>query len=586
MVEVFNVPGGGVRRRRGSGLLALICLLGLLFPGAAQAWWNKDWAFRQQVILDATASGVPLQGNLNEVPVVVRLHTGNFSFAALRDDGADLRFIAQDDVTPLTFHVERFDWVSELAIVRVMVPALSAGEKLPVWVYYGNPEATPASDKKAVQDKQTVLALDFERLTGLPQDRTSYGNNAVRGSAKPVAGGAIGDGLAFTPDSAAEVPSAPSLAFPAGGTVAFWVRADKAQDGAVLTLGAAGGPALAVGFRGDGIEAQLRGPGGATLGVAASGPTPFRTWRHVAATLTADTLTLYIDGEAKGSAKVATPALAGPVLLGAAPGRPGFTGSLDEVEVSNVARSAGWLQAVALGSGPEGRLVSVGATEQKSQFSAYLGLLATIAASVSVDGWVIIMLIGLLAALCLEVAVVKSLTLDQMDKGDKSYLALTGGSTASHTDDEAMLARSPLCRIARVGRSVRAGAAQADLLRSAIGRALIEEANRLNKNMVLLTLTISGAPFLGLLGTVVGVMITFAAIAASGDVNVNTIAPGISAAIATTVAGLIVAIPAMFAYNILTTRIRDRLSTMEVFGEEVVSRIIAGEGEAGHAVQA
>ncbi|QCI79141.1 DUF2341 domain-containing protein [Hankyongella ginsenosidimutans] len=121
---------------------------GAVVPGAAQAWWNKDWAFRQQVILDATASGVPLQGNLNEVPVVVRLHTGNFSFAALRDDGADLRFIAQDDVTPLTFHVERFDWVSELAIVRVMVPALSAGEKLPVWVYYGNPEATPASDKK------------------------------------------------------------------------------------------------------------------------------------------------------------------------------------------------------------------------------------------------------------------------------------------------------------------------------------------------------------------------------------------------------------------------------------------------------
>ena len=56
---------------------------------------------------------------------------------------------------------------------------------------------------------------------------------------------------------------------------------------------------------------------------------------------------------------------------------------------------------------------------------------------------------------------------------------------------------------------------------------------RLNRLMVVLTIAISGGPFLGLLGTVVGVMITFAAIAASGDVNVNAIAPGIAAALAT-----------------------------------------------------
>jgi biopolymer transport protein ExbB len=65
--------------------------------------------------------------------------------------------------------------------------------------------------------------------------------------------------------------------------------------------------------------------------------------------------------------------------------------------------------------------------------------------------------------------------------------------------------------------------------------------------MVMLTIAISGGPFLGLLGTVVGVMITFAAIAASGDVNVNAIAPGIAAALAATVAGLAVAIPACSA---------------------------------------
>jgi biopolymer transport protein ExbB len=72
---------------------------------------------------------------------------------------------------------------------------------------------------------------------------------------------------------------------------------------------------------------------------------------------------------------------------------------------------------------------------------------------------------------------------------------------------------------------------------------------------------------------VVGVMITFAAIAASGDVNVNAIAPGIAAALVATVAGLGVAIPALFAYNYLITRIKDTTSEMQVFVDELITRI-------------
>ena len=91
--------------------------------------------------------------------------------------------------------------------------------------------------------------------------------------------------------------------------------------------------------------------------------------------------------------------------------------------------------------------------------------------------------------------------------------------------------------------------------------------------MVLLTICIAGGPFLGLLGTVVGVMITFAAIAAAGDVNVNAIAPGIAAALVATVAGLTVAIPALFGYNYLTSKIGELTSDMQVFIDELVTRI-------------
>ena len=110
-------------------------------------------------------------------------------------------------------------------------------------------------------------------------------------------------------------------------------------------------------------------------------------------------------------------------------------------------------------------------------------------------------------------------------------------------------------------------------IRSSLDGGLVRETHRLNRSMVLLTIAISGGPFLGLLGTVVGVMITFASVAQAGEVNVNAIAPGIAAALAATVAGLAVAIPALFGYNYLLTRIKAEGSDMHVFVDEFVTKL-------------
>jgi biopolymer transport protein ExbB len=110
-------------------------------------------------------------------------------------------------------------------------------------------------------------------------------------------------------------------------------------------------------------------------------------------------------------------------------------------------------------------------------------------------------------------------------------------------------------------------------IRASLDGVMVRETQKLNKLMVFLTIAISGGPFLGLLGTVVGVMITFAAIAAAGDVNVNAIAPGIAAALLATVAGLAVAIPALFGYNYLISRIKEATSDMHVFVDEFVTKL-------------
>ncbi len=121
-------------------------------------------------------------------------------------------------------------------------------------------------------------------------------------------------------------------------------------------------------------------------------------------------------------------------------------------------------------------------------------------------------------------------------------------------------------------------------IRASMDAQMVREMAKLNNMMVFLTIAISGGPFVGLLGTVVGVMITFAAIAAAGDVNVNSIAPGISAALLATAAGMFVAIPALFGYNYFQTRIKSITSEMSVFVDEIVTRIAEGDFGRSHTI--
>ena len=105
-------------------------------------------------------------------------------------------------------------------------------------------------------------------------------------------------------------------------------------------------------------------------------------------------------------------------------------------------------------------------------------------------------------------------------------------------------------------------------VRTAMERAVGEESLKLESNLILLATAVSGAPFLGLLGTVWGVMDAFSGIAMAGQASLAAMAPGVSGALITTVVGLLVAIPAMFGYNFLTTSIRSQNIQMENFAAE------------------
>jgi biopolymer transport protein TolQ len=107
-------------------------------------------------------------------------------------------------------------------------------------------------------------------------------------------------------------------------------------------------------------------------------------------------------------------------------------------------------------------------------------------------------------------------------------------------------------------------------VKNASERTVADQALLLENNMGLLATAASTAPFLGLLGTVWGVMESFGNMASSGPALLSDVAPGISGALLTTVVGLLVALPSSIGYNLLSDRIRSLTVLMDNFAQELV----------------
>jgi biopolymer transport protein ExbB/TolQ len=103
--------------------------------------------------------------------------------------------------------------------------------------------------------------------------------------------------------------------------------------------------------------------------------------------------------------------------------------------------------------------------------------------------------------------------------------------------------------------------------------AVARESIQLESGLILLASAVSGGPFIGLLGTVWGVMDTFAMVGLAGKADLTAMAPGVSAALITTVAGLLVAIPSMFGYNFLVHTLRVRTVELDNFAQDLVSKM-------------
>ncbi len=601
-------------------LAAALLMAGLT---SAPAWWNEEWTGRTKLILNTAVEEAEIKGDAGESVVLVRLHPGNVPFEALQADGSDLRFVAADDQTPLAFHLEKFDPLMAEGFAWVKVPAVAGSAPTEFWLYYGN--AAPGGDGQADSAKTypatAKLVYHLSERGTPPQDATSNASNAETAGSLSE-GAVIADGVRLVGREPIKIPATPANEWGAGGelTLLLWVKpvatANEAilfsrpeADGLRIGLAAGGAPFVEIAGQPRAVATETVGDG---------------VWRQLALTAKDGRMVLSLDGREAATLTAPLPTGKGPIYLGGpdpAVGSEGrYLGEFDELQLHGTALPDAALRLMFINqSGSElatkilqAEQGEAGGGGEHGGMLEHVMLFGDIANNMMFDGWIAVGVCVIMMILGWSVAVAKFVRLRALMRGDAEFLRqwgeVSGDLTVLDADDpnsltnlrmEAMEATgatkhqanirrmldSPCYHLYHLGvkeirhrisgpdrhRGLSVRSIQA--IRASLDAGMVRERQRLNKGLVILTTSIAGGPYVGLLGTVVGVMITFAIIAKSGEVDVNSIAPGIASALLATTVGLFVAIPALFMYSVLSSRIKDVLASMHVFIDEFVTKI-------------
>ena len=594
----------------------IILTLLLLSAASAHAWWNDKWPDRVPIAIDTSKAGASIGENVSDATVLVKLHSGNFQdFFSLKEDLSDLRFIADDDKTPLKFHVDSFDIVNQLVYVWVRIPQIAANVNSgKIWMYYGNAEAPSAQDRAGTYDINTSAVYHFKSGEAIPQDASTNKANASAATATVSNNAQIAAGLKFDNGQSMMIADTAALAVSAtqGATVSFWIKPAALQTDSRIYDQRSGNSEFIIGVEQNNIYARLSLPNGRVIETNKSPSIRTNEWQHVAVILAPTKMSVLVDGKEVANAAEQLQDFGGVVVLGNdAQGAHSFIGEIDEVRIDHIARSAASIALAVENQGIENKLLRVQQAEQLGSGGGGSSFWKVIIGSQDTAGWFVIGALALMAAINWTVMIGKAFHIRRVNKDNlqflEQYRSLGNADPALLDRDDSEQDKemenspvaqalfgshdhfqsSPIYRVyhrgvkearSRLGTSV--GARAAGLTQGAIAAIhatldtqMVVEQQRLNSKMVLLTIGIAGGPFIGLLGTVIGVMIVFAAIAASGDVNIAAIAPGVAAALAATVMGLFVAIPSLFGYNYLMSQIKISIADMRVFADEFSTRL-------------
>jgi len=191
------------------------------FTTEAPTWWNTSWQYRRTIAIDPTR----VSSDQTNFPILIDLTDTNLASRA-RSDGYDFIFIEPNNIK-LSHEIELYDSTTGHLVTWVNIPFLSSTTYTKIYMYYGNPNATDQQDHTAVWDPSLKIVLHLNEETGSHYDSSINGNAGTPygGIAQGVTGKIDGadnfDGI----NDYIEVPHSNSITgFTAAFTASFWIK--------------------------------------------------------------------------------------------------------------------------------------------------------------------------------------------------------------------------------------------------------------------------------------------------------------------------------------------------------------------------
>ncbi len=204
----------------------------------------------------------------------------------------------------------------------------------------------------------------------------------------------------------------------------------------------------------------------------------------------------------------------------------------------------------------------------------------------------VLLILAILTVVAIALIISKSLQFKRANEENRKFLNVfwnekSIGEAFAKAD---LYARSPIASVFKSGareiKKLNAGRGDSNAwhvdehsivnVGRALSRTSSTEVASLEKYLSILAICASGGPFIGLFGTVWGIMVSFQEIGAQGSASLATVAPGISEALIATALGLVVGIPALVAYNSFASRIKNQSTDMDGFSQDFLNIVQRG----------
>jgi len=326
------------------GNVMIVILSTLIQPVGSYNWWNPNWNFRKKITINhekvsATITNFPMLIDMTDLDLV---NKAQFY-------GDDIVFVSADNVT-LDHEIEYFDSSVGRLVAWVRIPLLSSNEDTVIYMYYGNPQARNQQNPTQVWDTNFVMVQHLQELSGARLDSTSNGNNATPYGIIAKIFGKIGYADSFNGSGYLRIIEnfLPTSAI----TVELWIKpysyssniwTKYINTGATTTSGITGGQTSKTTDRWALTLTWNNGTKSISTGSQPSG----YDWIYLAVTWDGSYAKAYYNGiKVREVAVTGTPDWIGKALYLASNfyGEERFNGAIDEVRISNIARSEVWIK--------------------------------------------------------------------------------------------------------------------------------------------------------------------------------------------------------------------------------------------------